>query len=301
MTTDLLNVRGASTPNQQMKLKTIKARALVVTHKLQPSAVCLISSIRTTTVCFAAPCREQTNTHPQQRHYGQGEYSYRHPLQPNGSYHQSTRSQHSTQNRQGTAKSTERERTEYGPAGKPSPSLGFSTFIHGGLDPDIAATVGSVLLKPDFKSRHIVQMNTLLIGDLSLRTGAPASAIRYYERAGVLPKPTRVNGRRHYDLDAVTRVNVLRFAQQAGFSLKDIRTLFGGFSPKVTLGSRWRSLAVRKLQELDTMSQRIANMRRAIELAAQCGCIRIEDCNLGAMDTAKTGTAGTPQGCTRSC
>jgi hypothetical protein len=36
MTTDLLNVRGASTPNQQMKLKTIKARALVVTHKLQP-------------------------------------------------------------------------------------------------------------------------------------------------------------------------------------------------------------------------------------------------------------------------
>ncbi len=144
-------------------------------------------------------------------------------------------------------------------------------------------------------------MNTLLIGDLSLRTGAPASAIRYYERAGVLPKPARVNGRRHYDLDAVARVNVLRFAQQAGFSLKDIRTLFGGFSPNVTLGSRWRSLAVRKLQELDTMSQRIANMRRAIELAAQCGCIRIEDCNLGAMDSVNPSTAGSPQGCTRSC
>jgi MerR family redox-sensitive transcriptional activator SoxR len=174
-------------------------------------------------------------------------------------------------------------------------------LIHGGLDPKVAATVESVLLEPDFKSSNMVQMNTLKIGELSRRTGAPASAIRYYERAGVLPSPARVNGRRHYDLDAIARVNVLRFAQQAGFSLKDIRTLFGGFSPKVTLGSRWRSLAVRKLQELDTLAQRIASMRRTIELASQCGCIRIEDCNLTVQDAVNPDTARTQRGCTRSC
>lgn len=146
-----------------------------------------------------------------------------------------------------------------------------------------------------------MKTHTLTIGELSLRTGAPASAIRYYERTCVLPRPARVNGRRCYDHDAIARVNVLRFAQQAGFSLNEIRTLFGGFAPTVPLGSRWGSLVGRKLQELDTMSQRIAGMRRTLELAAQCGCLRIEDCNLSAEDAARPGTATAQRGCARSC
>ncbi len=146
-----------------------------------------------------------------------------------------------------------------------------------------------------------MQMIPLSIGELSRRTGAPASAIRYYERIGVLPKPARVNGRRLYDLEAIARVNVLRFAQQAGFSLKDIRTLFGAFGSNVTLGSRWRALAVRKLQELDLMARRISNMRNAIEVGIRCGCVRIEDCNLTALDAIQPNASQSQRSCTRSC
>lgn len=144
-------------------------------------------------------------------------------------------------------------------------------------------------------------MKPLSIGELSRRTGAPASAIRYYERVGILPKPGRVSGRRHYDRDAIARVNVLRFAQQAGFSLKDIRTLFGAFAPSVTMGSRWRTLAVRKLEELDVMAQRVAGMRRAIELGMSCGCVRIEDCNLTATDAAQPAAGRAQRGCSSTC
>lgn len=144
-------------------------------------------------------------------------------------------------------------------------------------------------------------MKPLSIGELSRRTGAPASAIRYYERVGVLPKPGRVSGRRHYDRDAIARVNVLRFAQQAGFSLKDIRGLFGTFAPTATMGARWRTLAVRKLQELDLMARRVADMRRAIQLGMKCGCVRIEDCNLTARDAAEPDAGRAQRGCSSTC
>ena len=38
----------------------------------------------------------------------------------------------------------------------------------------------------------------MLIGDVARRAGLQTSAIRYYEAAGVLPKPQRLNGRRLY-------------------------------------------------------------------------------------------------------
>ena len=144
-------------------------------------------------------------------------------------------------------------------------------------------------------------MKSLSIGELSRRTAAPASAIRYYERVGVLPKPPRISGRRLYDDDAVARVNVLRFAQQAGFSLKDIRALFGTLGSNTNMGARWRTLAVRKLQELDLMAQRIVDMRRAIEIGMKCGCIRIEDCNLTAEDAAQAESSRSKRSCARRC
>lgn len=68
------------------------------------------------------------------------------------------------------------------------------------------------------------------IGEVARRTGVRPSALRYYEEAGILPAPARVGGRRRYDADVIRRVDLLRFAQQAGFTLDEIKTLFHGFS-----------------------------------------------------------------------
>lgn len=144
-------------------------------------------------------------------------------------------------------------------------------------------------------------MKPLSIGELSRRTSAPASAIRYYERIGILPTPARISGRRFYDRGAIARVNVLRFAQQAGFSLEDIRSLFGSMGSNANMGARWRALAVRKMQELDLMSRRIADMRRAIELGMRCGCVRVEDCNLTSKDVEEPDSARSRRGCGPSC
>jgi redox-sensitive transcriptional activator SoxR len=129
----------------------------------------------------------------------------------------------------------------------------------------------------------------LSIGEVARRTGVPASALRYYEQEGLLPPAPRTGGRRRYGEREVQMVEVLRFAQLAGFTLLEIKKLFHGFEAKAPLGARWRALAQVKLRELDELQARVLQMRRAIEQGLACGCMRIEDCIL-----ANTSNAPTP-------
>ena len=122
-------------------------------------------------------------------------------------------------------------------------------------------------------------MKMLSIGEVAQRTGIRPSAIRYYEDAGILPRPARNSGRRYYDMDAVRRIDVLKFAQQTGFTLEEIKTLFQGFNSGNQINARWQVLARKKMEELDALVERIQGMRQALEQGLKCGCIRIEDCS----------------------
>jgi MerR family redox-sensitive transcriptional activator SoxR len=130
---------------------------------------------------------------------------------------------------------------------------------------------------------------SLSIGEVARRTGIRTSALRYYEEAGILPAPARVSGQRRYDADIVRRVDLLRFAQQAGFTLEEIKTLFHGFGSETPLSARWRSLARRKMYELDQLVERVTRMREALQLSLKCGCVRVEDCSLSPADLPRNG------------
>ena len=127
-------------------------------------------------------------------------------------------------------------------------------------------------------------MKPLSIGEVAKRTGIRTSALRYYEEAGILPAAARISGQRRYDPDIIHRIDLLRFAQQAGFTLDEIKTLFHGFGTETPLNVRWRTLARKKLEELQVLAERVRRMRRALELGLKCGCIRIEDCTLSPAD-----------------
>ncbi len=144
-------------------------------------------------------------------------------------------------------------------------------------------------------------MKPLSIGQVAQRTGVRTSALRYYEDAGILPRPARVAGRRCYDAEVIHRIDVLRFAQQAGFTLEEIKTLFHGFGAETPLSARWQSLAREKLVELDLLAERVRRMRRARPLGLKCGCIRIEDCRLAPADIDAGSRKRSKAGCVREC
>jgi len=123
-------------------------------------------------------------------------------------------------------------------------------------------------------------MDTLGISEVARKAGLRPSALRYYEQASVLPPPARVNGRRRYEPDVLTRLAVIQLAQQAGFTLSEIRTLFEGFADGATPTARWRSLAEEKLPEIDELIRRAQAMRAFLEEGLRCNCLTLEDCEL---------------------
>ena len=66
----------------------------------------------------------------------------------------------------------------------------------------------------------------MLIGELGEAVGLPSQTIRFYERQGLLPEPSRAaNGYRTYDEASITRVDFIRAAQAAGLTLGEIRSI----------------------------------------------------------------------------
>jgi|SRR5947209_5876118 len=121
-------------------------------------------------------------------------------------------------------------------------------------------------------------MDGLPIGEVAARAGIRASAIRYYETEGLLPVPKRTSGQRRYDRGILDRLALIQFAQGAGFTISEIRTLFEGFPEHTPMSARWQALAQEKLAEVDTLMERARRMRGLLEHALACGCVEVEEC-----------------------
>jgi MerR family transcriptional regulator, redox-sensitive transcriptional activator SoxR len=132
---------------------------------------------------------------------------------------------------------------------------------------------------------------TLTIGELAASGGVNASAVRYYERRGLMPAPERVSGRRRYHPDAIARLRTIRAAQEAGLSLEEIAQLLAGAEDGDS-AETLRVLAERKLPEIEALIERAETMKGWLELAAKCRCASLEVCELFAADTPTSARAG---------
>jgi MerR family redox-sensitive transcriptional activator SoxR len=119
---------------------------------------------------------------------------------------------------------------------------------------------------------------SLSIGEVARQAGLAPSALRYYERAGLLPAPPRVARQRRYDPRILGRVRIILLARDAGFTLDEIRIFLSGFSSGSTPAKRWRSMAEQKMVELDALMMRLANMKSILAASFRCDCQRLEDC-----------------------
>jgi DNA-binding transcriptional MerR regulator len=80
------------------------------------------------------------------------------------------------------------------------------------------------------------------IGELAKRTGLNASRIRFYEAQGLISVTRRANGYRAYSAEALVALNIITSAQDAGFTLAQIRRLMpSGFVRLAQWGVAWRS------------------------------------------------------------
>ena len=122
-------------------------------------------------------------------------------------------------------------------------------------------------------------MPHLTISEVAQSIGLRPSAIRYYERLGILPPAERTSGQRRYDKTVLYRLAVVQRARQVGFTLDEIRILFFGFRDGTRAESRWRKLTDRKLSELDAIAEQIRAMQSLLKrMRMRCQCKTLEVC-----------------------
>lgn len=124
------------------------------------------------------------------------------------------------------------------------------------------------------------EQQAVTIGKLSAGTGVHIETIRYYERIGLLPAPTRSEGgHRLYSKEHRARLLFLRRSRALGFSLEEIRVLLG-----LVAGGDYTCGEVKTLtvQHLHTIRQKMRDLRkleRAVAvIAAQCDGGATQEC-----------------------
>ncbi|HEV3374435.1 MAG TPA: MerR family transcriptional regulator [Candidatus Acidoferrum sp.] len=116
------------------------------------------------------------------------------------------------------------------------------------------------------------------IGQLATRVGVNASAIRFYEKRGLLAAPHRVDGQRRYPSDTLDRVLLIRFAGEMGFSLGEIKLFLNGLRENAPVGPRWKKLAHRKIREVEENIKRSFLLKSLLENLLQCRCASLQIC-----------------------
>lgn len=113
----------------------------------------------------------------------------------------------------------------------------------------------------------------MTIGEAAAQIGVRPDTLRYYERTGLLPVPTKdAGGRRAYAGDIVRRVRFIKQAQQAGFRLTEIRDLL---ALRATKGRCCGDVRLRTLAKRQELGQKL----RALEVIVSALDAVIEACD----------------------
>ncbi len=118
------------------------------------------------------------------------------------------------------------------------------------------------------------------IGALSKQSGCNIETIRYYERIGLMPSPTRTDGgHRLYSAAQGRRLGFIRRTRELGFTLDEVRTLL-----TLVDGGRYTCSQVKRItvHHLDEVRRKVADLRkiqRVLEqMAAQCAGGTVPKC-----------------------
>lgn len=121
-------------------------------------------------------------------------------------------------------------------------------------------------------------MRELAIGDVARQAGIAASALRYYEKVGLLAKPRRAYGQRRYDGSVLGRLRLIQIARSGGFTIEETRRFISGFPDGTKPSARWSALAARKREELDLLIAGATRMKALLDEHFRCGCPSLAEC-----------------------
>ena len=133
----------------------------------------------------------------------------------------------------------------------------------------------------DFRSRYWLGMDQLSIGQVSERTGVAISALRYYEKEGLLRADRTGGGQRRYPREVIRRISFVRIAQQVGLSLEEIRDALTALpNDRTPTKADWARLSSAWRSRLDDQIASLVRLRDDLTSCIGCGCLSLKACSL---------------------
>ncbi len=116
-----------------------------------------------------------------------------------------------------------------------------------------------------------MKKENLQIKDLVKITGLDRETLRFYEKKGLLPKPTRTSsGYRVFSSDIIDRLEFIKIAKEAGFSLKEIIDILNLGKRTVLTKRELNSVAQDKIETIDEKIESLKKMRQLLVNFTRC-------------------------------
>ncbi|WP_114764180.1 helix-turn-helix domain-containing protein [Vibrio rhodolitus] len=112
------------------------------------------------------------------------------------------------------------------------------------------------------------------ISEVAKRSGIKASALRYYEKIGLIRSHGRVGLRRQYHPSVLEKLNLISLGKAANLSLEEIKAMFDG-EKQLNIN---RPLLAAKAEQLNSEIKRLLAVRDSLEHVAQCPAENHLDC-----------------------
>ncbi|HLL69177.1 MAG TPA: redox-sensitive transcriptional activator SoxR [Micromonosporaceae bacterium] len=122
---------------------------------------------------------------------------------------------------------------------------------------------------------------SLTIGELAARSGVAPSALRYYERLGLIWSTRTGGNQRRYARAMLRRVAFIRVSAQVGVSLEEIGTALASLpSGRTPDKAEWSQLSRGWRARLDEQIALLERLRDRLDGCIGCGCLSMKTCAL---------------------
>jgi MerR family redox-sensitive transcriptional activator SoxR len=126
-----------------------------------------------------------------------------------------------------------------------------------------------------------VLSNQITIGELSRRSGVSQSALRFYERQGLIAAHRTSGNQRRYERVTLRRVALIQAGKAAGIPLERIREALAALPDDKWPSKRdWERLSSSWRRELDERIATLEAIRSRLTGCIGCGCLSLQRCTL---------------------
>jgi MerR family redox-sensitive transcriptional activator SoxR len=119
----------------------------------------------------------------------------------------------------------------------------------------------------------------LTVSEVAERSGFAPSALRFYEREGLLKATRTAGNQRRYERNVLRRLAFIRAARNVGLSLEEIAAALATLPESRTpTRTDWARLSRAWRHRLDDQIAALSRLRDGLESCIGCGCLSLKKC-----------------------